>query len=152
VRRHIARIREEPMFALSEIVVMVERNLGFESEHHERALRDIPLTRHRIDHQAKRFGVLTTEEIKYGMMTLFNTLLRDQRVNVANPLLSDDPDGNRKRIREQLIIYSFQYKAAANAFGKQRVALNGKVGGMKDDVCIALQLGVYYSNQAHMYA
>ena len=152
VRRHIARIREEPMFALSEIVVMVERNLGFESEHHERAQRDIPLTRHRVDHQAKRFGVLTTEEIKYGMMTLFNTLLRDQRVNVANPLLSDDPDGNRKRLREQLIIYSFQYKAAANAFGKQRVALNGKVGGMKDDVCIALQLGVYYSNQAHMYA
>jgi hypothetical protein len=152
VRRHIARIREEPMFALSEIVIMVERNLGFESEHHERALRDIPLVRHRLDHQAKRFGVLTTEEIKYGMMTLFNTLLRDQRVNIHSPLLSDDPEGNRKRLREQLIIYSFQYKAAANAFGKQRVALNGKVGGMKDDVCVALQLAVYYSNQAHLYA
>ena len=151
VRRHIARIRDDPMFTMSEIIIMVERNLGFESEHHERALRDIPGTRHRIDHQANRFGVLTTEEIKYGMMTLFNTLLRDQRVNVADPLLSDDPDGNRKRLREQLIIYSFQYKAAANAFGKQRVSLNGKVGVMKDDVCVALQLGVYYSNQSHMY-
>ena len=28
----------------------------------------------------------------------------------------------------------------------------GKVGGMKDDVCIAVQLAVYYSNMAHMYA
>ena len=101
---------------------MVERNLGFEAEHHERALRDIPGTRHRIDHQAKRFGILTTEDIKYGMMTLLNTMLRDQRVNVKEPLLSEDPLGNRKRLREQLIIYSFQYKAAANAFGKQRVA------------------------------
>ena len=28
----------------------------------------------------------------------------------------------------------------------------GKVGGMKDDVCIAVQLAVYYSNMPHMYA
>lgn len=151
VHRHIDRIREDDIFRHSEIVIMVERNLGFESEHHERALRDIPYTRHRIDHQAKRFGILTTEEIKYAMMTLFNTMLRDQRVNVREPLISDDPTANRKRLREQLIIYSFQFKAAANAFGKQRVSLNGKVGGMKDDVCVALQLAVYYSNQNHMY-
>jgi len=151
VHRHIDRIREDDIFRQSEIVIMVERNLGFESEHHERALRDIPLTRHRVDHQAKRFGILTTEEIKYAMMTLFNTMLRDQRVNVREPLVSDDPIANRKRLREQLIIYSFQFKAAANAFGKQRVSLNGKVGGMKDDVCVALQLAVYYSNQTHMY-
>jgi hypothetical protein len=66
---------------------MVERNLGFEAEHHERALRDIPMTRHRIDHQAKRFGILTTEDIKYGMMTLFNTMLRDRNVlqSITNP-------------------------------------------------------------------
>jgi hypothetical protein len=151
VYRHVERIREQSVFRQSEIVFMVERNLGFEAEHHERALRDIPMSRHRIDHQAKRFGILTTEDIKYGMMTLLNTMLRDQRVNVSEPLLSEDPLGNRRRLREQLIIYSFQYKAAANAFGKQRVTLNGKVGGMKDDVCIALQLAVYYSNQAHMY-
>lgn len=63
-------IREDNIFANSPIVIMVERNLGFEAEHHERALRNIPLVRHRVDHQAKRFGILTTEEIKYGMMTL----------------------------------------------------------------------------------
>ena len=152
VEQHIERIREDPMYVGSPIVMMVERNLGFESEHHERALRNIPMLRHRIDHQAKRFGILTTEDIKYGMMTLCNTMLRDQRINVVEPLLSADPVGNRRRLREQMIIYSFQYKAAVNAFGKQRVSLNGKVGGMKDDVCIALQLAIYYSNQEHMYA
>lgn len=46
---------------------------------------------------------------------------------------------------------SFQYKAAANAFGKQRVALSGKVGGMKDDVAIALQLAIYYSAEPRLY-
>lgn len=64
------RIREREVFRHSEIVVMVERNLGFEAEHHHRALSGIPLTRHRIDHQAQRYGVLTTEEVchLYGLL------------------------------------------------------------------------------------
>ena len=62
--RHIMRIREREVFRHSEIVVMVERNLGFEAEHHQRALAGIPLTRHRVDHQAQRYGVLTTEEVR----------------------------------------------------------------------------------------
>lgn len=36
-----------------------------------------------------------------------------------------------------------QFKAAQNAFGKQRVALSGKVGGMKDDVvflCVCVRV------------
>jgi len=56
---------------------MVERNLGFEAEHHQRALNGLPHTRFRIDRNANRYGILTTEEIKYGMMTLFNNMLRD---------------------------------------------------------------------------
>ena len=62
VKRHIDRIRTVTTLAFSEIVIMCERNLGFEAEHHERALRDIPNTRHRIDRAAKRYGILTTEE------------------------------------------------------------------------------------------
>jgi len=32
------------------------------------------------------------------------------------------------------------------------MSLNGKVSGMKDDVCIALQLAVYFLSKEHMYA
>jgi hypothetical protein len=152
VERHINRIRSLNSLRCSEVVVMVERNLGFEAEHHHRALAGIPLTRHRVDHQAQRYGVLTTEDIKYGMMTMLNNMLRDQRVNLLEPLLSEDPDGCRRRLKEQLSIYSFQFKSAQNAFGKQRVALNGKVGGMKDDICIALQLGIYFSQFPQLYS
>ena len=151
LERHILRIHERPIFAHSPVVVMVERNLGFEAEHHQRALHGVPYTQHRIDHQAQRYGILTTEETKLAMMTLANNMLRDKRINVLDPLLSEDAPAARRRLREQLGIYSFQYKAAANAFGKQRVALNGKVGGMKDDVCIALQLAVYYSQRPELY-
>ena len=122
-----------------------------EAEHHERALSGMPNVRFRIDRQAQRFGILTTEEIKYAMMVLTNNMLRDQRIAVSDALVSDDAEQNCARMKEQLIIYSFQYKAALNAFGKQRVALGGKVGGMKDDVCIALQLAIYFSKDEHMY-
>jgi hypothetical protein len=55
-------------------------------------------------------------------------------------------------LQEQMKVYSFQFKQAVNCFGKQRVALCGKVGCMKDDVVIALQLAVYYGARPEMYA
>ena len=131
-----------------------------------------------------------------GACTLVNNMLREQRINITNPVLSEDPEGNRRRLKvvlyarshslsrpvslayvlsrsrallcstttfahalslarspqEQMSIYSMQFKAAANAFGRQKVALSGKVGGMKDDVVICLQLGIFYSKSPHLYA
>ena len=55
-------------------------------------------------------------------------------------------------VEDQLRIYSMQCKQAQNVFGKGRQALSGKVGGMKDDVAIALQLGVYYSSREGLYS
>ena len=81
-----------------------------------------------------------------------NNYLRDQRIALRKPLLSEDPDGMRKRLREQMSIYSLQFKEAADSFGKTRQILSGKVGGMKDDVVIALQLAAYWSKEPHMYA
>ena len=152
VMRHINRLQLISEMMFSPIVVMVERNLGFEAEHHERALNGLPNVRFRVDHQAGRFGILTNEETKYAMMTLTNNMLRDQRIACYDPLFSEDPPANRRRLKEQLSIYSMQFKSAINCFGKQRVALCGKVGGMKDDVCIALQLAIYYSSKPDFYA
>ena len=151
VERHIRRISSLPMLQFSQIIIMCERNLGFEAEHHERALRGIPHVRHRVDHAAKRYGVLTTEEIKHGMCTITNTMLREHRINILKPLLSEDPEPNARRLHEQLTIYSLQFKEAINVFSKTRAALSGKVGGMKDDVVIARQLGIYYSTDPNMY-
>ena len=60
-------------------------------------------------------------------------------------LVSRDPRGMRVKLREQMEIYSYQYKAAATSFQKDAVAVSGKVGGMKDDVCICLQLACYFT-------
>ena len=50
------------------------------------------------------------------------------------------------KLREQLEVYSFQYKEALNTFQKSRAALSGKIGGMKDDVAICVQLGCYWTS------
>ena len=42
-------------------------------------------------------------------------------------------------------VYSYQFKMGTNTFQKDRIALSGKVGGMKDDICICLQLACYYT-------
>jgi len=63
VTRHIDRLRKNAMLQTSEIIIMCERNLGFESEHLQRALAGMLNVRHRIDHQAQRYGIIMNEEV-----------------------------------------------------------------------------------------
>ena len=39
---HIAALRKDFYRTLSKVKIYVERNLGFEAEHHHRALHDVP--------------------------------------------------------------------------------------------------------------
>ena len=48
----------------------MERNLGYEAEHHKRALGDIPGVSFYVDQKANRVGVLTTEATIHAMATL----------------------------------------------------------------------------------
>ena len=43
-------------------------------------------------------------------------------------------------------IYSYQFKAAATCFNRDQACISGKVGGMKDDICICLQIGIMYTS------
>jgi len=146
VSEHIICLRRDLHRSLSVVKIYVERNLGFEAEHHHRVLGSIPGVEFFIDHKAGRVGVLTTNATKHAMSTILNTMMRERRVHVARTVVSRDATAVLVRLREQLEIYSYQYKQAANTFGKNQVALSGKVGGMKDDLCICLQLGAYWTS------
>jgi len=78
-----------------------------------------------------RVGCLTTNETKHAMCALLNAMLREGRISVKLDLVSRDPGGLRAKLKEQLNVYSYQFKQAANTFGKDAVAISGKVGGMK---------------------
>ena len=84
-----------------------------------------------MDQAASRVGVLTTEATKHAMATLVVAMLAERRIHVQDPLYSNDPAGMRIRLREQMETYSAQYKSAPDTFGKERIALSGKVGGIR---------------------
>ncbi len=152
VRQHIASIKRIQELAFSPIQIIVERNLGFEAEHMERALQFEDHVTFYRDAQAKRTGVLTTENVKLGAMTLTNIMLREKKVHLLQgaALVSQDHAAARRRLREQLEIFSFQFKTPDNVFQKGRFALSGKVGGLKDDVVICLQLGLYWTESSRL--
>ena len=145
VEAHIDRIRANNLFTHSPFVIYVERNLGFEAEHHRRALSALPNCTFYHDAQHDRTGMLTTNPIKHAMCRLVVLMLEEGRLCMRPELFSKDPRGMRVKLREQMEIYSYQYKAAATSFQKDAVAVSGKVGGMKDDVCICLQLACYFT-------
>jgi hypothetical protein len=43
-----------------------------------------------------------------------------------------------------------QFKIPDTVFQRGRYALSGKVGGMKDDIVICLQLGVYWTETGRL--
>lgn len=126
--------------------------MGFEAEHFQRALQDEENVSFYRDLQAGRTGVLTTENVKLGAMTMTNVMLREQRICLlpCTQLVSRDPQEARRRLKEQLEIYSLQFKTPENAFQKGRYALSGKVGGFKDDIVICLQLGIYWTEASRL--
>jgi hypothetical protein len=143
---HIMRLRNSrPQWMQSKIKIYVERNLGFEAEHHKLALQHLPGVTFRMDPCSDRVGIYTTQTIKHAMSTLLNTMLRDARVHILHPLVTEDPT-NITRLRDQLNVYSYQYKLGVTTFQTDRCAISGKIGGMKDDICIALQLGIYFTD------
>ena len=145
VAQHVEMLRQLPGKSASPVMIYVERNLGFEAEHHKRALDHLPGVSFYIDQKANRVGVLTTEAVKHAMCQLVVVMLQERRIHLHKPFVSKDERGLRLRLREQMEVYSYQFKIGTTTFQRDRVALSGKVGGMKDDICICLQLACYYT-------
>ena len=147
LEEHIHALRKNLYLSASKVTVYVERNLGFEAEHARHALAHLqPSVAFYEDAKAGRVGVLTTDAVKHASMEMLNIMLRERRVSVCRHCHSRDVRAVRVRLRDQLEVFSWQFKQAASTFQKDRSALSGKIGGMKDDLCIALMLGVYFTS------
>jgi hypothetical protein len=75
--------------------------------------------------------MLTTQQVKHAMCTLLNAMFREDRVcctGGSNFICCNAREDDVKRLlRDQLEIYSYQFKQAATVFAKGQVALSGKV-------------------------
>ena len=143
--RHIMRIREREVFRFSEIVVMVERNLGFEAEHLFRACHDIPNSVFvRESKDVARIGVLTTLDRKQEFVTFTNVMLRESRIFAPeHHFVNVQENKARSTLLEQLSYFGYTFSAPDNQFQKERFCISGKGAGGKDDLCMAFLIGVY---------
>jgi hypothetical protein len=101
------------------------------------------------DVQQQLVGILTTLQVKHAMCTLTNAMLREGLISLlaeAQGFISRDCDAMKKLLLEELETYSYQFKSAASIFSKDQCALSCKVGGMRDDLAIVLQLALYWTN------
>ena len=78
--------------------------------------------------------MLTTQQVKHAMCTLLNAMFREDRVCCTKGFdfvcCSDNSKGEdeiKRLLRDQLEIYSYQFKQAATVFAKGQIALSGKV-------------------------
>lgn len=146
---HIMRIRNRQNYRQSRVICYCERNLGNEAEFHRYSLRHMKKVYFREDPQNPgRVGVLTTEQTKHAASTLLDIYLRERRVSIEKLHLftSNDTKNVLDRLREQLHVFSYQFKSPKDTFEKLRVALSGKLAGCKDDLCMTLLLGIWFTD------
>jgi len=79
-----------------------------------------------------------------------NIMLRDDRIFAIDDSLWIDIGKNntRSRLIDQLSFFGFLFSHPENAFQKEKVAINGKSVGGKDDICMAMLIGIFFVHES----
>lgn len=153
LRRHIQTLRERHfVFFQSRVVIVCERNLGFEAEHLYRDCKSIPNSVFVCESKdPTRIGVLTTLERKQEFVTYTNVMLRESRIFAPERLFVNvQANSARKTLLEQLSYFGYTFFAPENPFQRERFHISGKGAGGKDDLCMAFLIGLYVFKKMRM--
>jgi hypothetical protein len=82
------------------------------------------------------------------MCTLVNAMLREKRISFTcdEYFIAQNETELKALLKEQMKIYSYQFKTASSIFSKDQCSLSGKVGGFRDDLAILIQLAAYWTS------
>lgn len=146
---HVAAVRTAyAMLACSEVHIIVERNLGFEAEHLYRECRHvIPNCKFVKEPLSDRIGVLTTQELKLAFVTYTTIILRENRMfaHAKDVFVDVGKNNTRDTLLDQLSFFGFTFSKQDHVFQKEKFVISGKTSGGKDDLCMALLIGMWFS-------
>ena len=96
-----------------------------------------------------RIGVLTTHTWKLAYVSVMNIMLRDDRIFAVDDTECIDIGKNNTRsmLMDQLSFFGFLFSRPENAFQKEKVPINGTSVGGKDDICMAMLIGIYFVHE-----
>ena len=143
---HLNMIRSMPLLEGAMAVLSFESNLAFESQH---------LLHHLHAHRFKNWvslaegahdalGWHTTAARKETMALLLREVLRVGRISYSRRFFSITmgSDEAKVRVANECRNFSVVVDPPKTAFAKTRKTYTGKIGGLQDDVAIALQLAL----------
>jgi hypothetical protein len=147
LKSHIEAIRDsDTNFSCSNACIIIERNLGFEAEHLFRECRTMLQNASFLcEPGCERIGVLTTHSRKMAYVTVMNNMLRESRIFIDQEQWIDcGHNKTQTLLLEQLSFFGFAYSRPEHAFQKEKIAVSGKSSGGKDDLCMALLIGLFF--------
>lgn len=152
---HIEAVRKIPGLQNATAVLQLESNLAFESQHiiHMLNERNVPRWVALSEGQGGSLGWLTTNERKEAMCFQLRDALRVGNIFLSEGFFSTTMTSGEAigKIRDELCRFAIIVEPAKTMFGKVRKTYSGKIGGMQDDLAIALQLAItglrcFYTN------
>ena len=136
----------------------LESNLAFECQHiiHTLQERGVKKWVALSEGQGGTIGWLTTNERKEAMVFQLRDALRVGNIFLSEGFFSVMMEEREaiKQIRDELTRYAIITEPAKTLFGKIRKTYTGKIGGLNDDLAIALQLAItglrcFYQNEKY---
>jgi len=141
---HLNTIRGMPLMNHTTAVLSFESNLAYESQHllHHLQINKFQRWVSLAEGAHNQLGWLTTHSRKEGMALQLRESLRVGKIAYSPHFfsLSMSRDEAKKRLGGEMRNFSVITEPSKSQFGKSRKTYTGKLGGMQDDVCIALQL------------
>lgn len=155
--RHVQAIRDHPMTARALIVLIVEANMSYLGADHVVGLlgRADLQPMHVVSRDASkkgRPGVWTGENEKMLYAAELERVLAAGALRRANPLLGQPKSAVAAAKWEKLVTQIGMFRRTVRnphdeVFQNFKIAFSGKGGGNADDLCMALQMALYWGGE-----
>ena len=133
-----------PLLTNATIVLSFESNLAFEAQHLLHHLHSMGVQKwvSLAEGAHNELGWLTTHSRKEAMALILREALRTGRVAYSPHFfsLSMSREEAKRRFGDEIRNFSVVVEPSKSHFGRPRKTYTGKLGGLQDDVVIAVQL------------
>jgi hypothetical protein len=145
---HLAGLRANPRYKAAVVYVYVEANMSFVTANRIKNIIDKPVYYPTIVAQydpkgESRYGVWSGPEEKEMYADELKRALADGQLCYAEHFVSQDGAAVKSELKDQMEVFRRELKVSPT--GKKTYVYTGKSNGRKDDLCIVLQMLLYWS-------
>jgi hypothetical protein len=147
LEKHLTRLREDARYQNAVIYVYIEANMSWVTANDIKKVVEQPrfypvIVRSYDTSPEQKPGVHTGQPEKEMYSRDLQRALGDGQLCYADRFISDDPNV-KQELRSQMEVYRREVEVGPN--GKLKSNFTGKSNGRKDDLCMVVQMLLYWS-------